>query len=74
METTVEKKREIVIRVKMMERGITGAAIARSLGITTEAVNKEIQGIRTSSRIRRALCDTLELNPAIWGKEGICHG
>jgi predicted transcriptional regulator len=70
METTVEKKREIIIRINMMEQDVTGAEIARRIGVTRNAVNTEIKGERKSRKIREAICEHLGLTYShLWGKE-----
>ena len=52
-----------IIKHRMVDTGITGADIARRIGVTKEAVNQNIANIPRlkSERIRRAICEILGL-------------
>jgi hypothetical protein len=70
MGSTVNKKREIIIKIKMIELGVSGAAIARTLGVDRVAVNSEIRGQRGSRRVRHGICDALGLKyEHLWGPD-----
>ena len=63
------KKRARVIRARMARKGITGAGIARQLGITRHAVNAVVGGFWRSPRVEKALAEALGISEAkLWGK------
>lgn len=48
------------IRVELLRNRMTQAEIAESLGVHPTAVNKVIDGLSTSDRIRRAVADAIK--------------
>lgn len=54
------------IKIEILKKGTSGADIARSLGYTRVAVYHVIEGRSKSPRIRRAICDALDLPYSIW--------
>jgi lambda repressor-like predicted transcriptional regulator len=47
------------IKIELLKKGITGAAIARSLDITRSYVSHVIAGRFKSKKVRRAIADAL---------------
>jgi len=47
------------IKIKMLEKGVTGASISRTLGVTRAAVYHVVAGRNKSKRIRRAIAHAL---------------
>lgn len=54
------------IRIEMLKRDITGAEIARRLGVDRTAIYKTIDGTCRSMRLRRAICEATGLPWSIW--------
>jgi lambda repressor-like predicted transcriptional regulator len=60
----------IKIRVMMMRKGLTGAAIARSMGVTRATVNETIRLHWKSPRTRKAIADALQVPyEKLWGEK-----
>ncbi len=67
MEPTSNDLKPNEIRSKLALKGITQAAIARTLGCTPSAVGKVINGLSTSDAIRRALAQAIDMDVAqVW--------
>ena len=49
------------IRMRMIAKGITGAEIARTVGVDRTAIYKTIKGKIKSFRLRKAITDALDL-------------
>ena len=54
------------IKGRMSDRKIYGAAIARRLKVSRQAVHRTITGEMVSARIRETLSEELGLDPLIW--------
>jgi lambda repressor-like predicted transcriptional regulator len=65
----MKREQTIKIRVLMMKRGISGAEIARQLGVTRVTVNEVINLRWKSSRVRQGIAEALCVAyEDIWGK------
>jgi DNA-binding XRE family transcriptional regulator len=63
MDISLDKK----IRMKMIEMDVSGAEIAREIGVHRSAINNTVKGILKSFRLRRAIADALQLKVTdIW--------
>ncbi len=49
----------VKIKIELLKAGITGAAIARRLGVDRSAVSHTIAGRKRSARIRRAIAEAV---------------
>lgn len=57
MTTSLDKK----IRIRMIEKDLTGSEIARRIGIHRSAINRVIKGERKTLRLRKAIASELQL-------------
>ena len=59
-----------IIRVLLMQEGLTQAGIARQLGISLPAVSYVVTGFRKTPRTREAIAEALEVDyQELWGEE-----
>jgi len=56
------------IKIELLKKGVTGAEIARQLGVHRVAVYLVISGKSKSHRIRRAICQHTGLPWSIWAE------
>jgi lambda repressor-like predicted transcriptional regulator len=47
------------LKIQMLKRGVTQRSIAKSLGVTPEAVYQEFAGHRHTERIRKAISEAV---------------
>jgi len=62
------------IRAKMINKGLTGAAIARKVGVDRTAISKTVHGKIKSFRLRKAIAEAIgvkvtDLWPEVKNKE-----
>lgn len=51
------------IQAALKKKGVTQKQIAQELGVSEMPVSKEVNGIHTSERIRRAIAETIGMDP-----------
>jgi transcriptional regulator with XRE-family HTH domain len=57
------------IKIKMIEKDVSGADIARKVGVHRSAINHVINGKNRSPRLRQAIADALgEKYDTLWGE------
>jgi len=54
------------IKIEMLKKGISAAAIARGLGYDRSAVCHVIAGRSRSKKVQEAICKALDLPLSIW--------
>jgi predicted transcriptional regulator len=54
------------IKIEFLKKGVTGAEIARRMGVTRQAIYHHIEGRRKGKRLRKAICDATGLPMSIW--------
>jgi transcriptional regulator with XRE-family HTH domain len=54
------------IKIELLKKGVTGAEIARKLGVHRCAIYLVISGRAKSRRIRKAICEATGLPWSIW--------
>ena len=54
------------IKIEFLKKGVSGAEIARRLGVTRAAVYHVIVGRTKTHRIRKAICEATGLRWSIW--------
>ena len=54
------------IKIELLKKGVTGAEIARKLGVNRSAIYLVISGRAKSRRIRKAICEMTGLPWSIW--------
>lgn len=65
----------IEIRVELTRNKVTQASIARAMGVTNSAINRVIDGVFVSHRIRRAIADAIKTDiNRIWPSTYILGG
>jgi hypothetical protein len=67
---TVRGMEPLYIRIEMLKCGVTGGTIARSLGLTSGAVNSTVSGRIKARWIREAIAAAIK-KPylEVWGEE-----
>lgn len=66
MQITLDKK----IRIEMIKRDVSGAEIARKVGVTRVAIYRTIDGFIKSYRLRKAIADAIgEPVEALWPED-----
>ena len=56
------------IRAVIILKEITGAELARKIGVTRGAINMVIKGIRRTSRLRNFVAEEVGLPVSIWAE------
>ena len=63
------------IRIKMIQHGVTQAGIARSIGVSPSMVNRVIDGLAISDRVRRGVAEAIQTDvKRIWPSTYIYGG